>query len=254
MRLANFTTAWLSVVFVFAFALLSVGDARADWSLLGKSVTLSGKLKTETRNVSGFTGVSLGTVGLVEIVQGDSEGVTVEADENILPYILTNVDRGSLQIRLDKVARTDGNLRLKIVVRAININNLAVGGSGTIRAARLQTTNLNASVGGSGNISIEGLAVKQLSTAIGGSGTFTASGAAEAFDISIGGSGMVRSKALMAEKVSVSVAGSGSTVVSARDALSVSIAGSGSVDYYGDPKLSVSKAGSGRVTRLGAQL
>ena len=252
MRFANFTAALLSVV--FAFTLLSVGDARADWSLFGKSVSLSGKTKIETRAVSGFTGVSLGTVGSVEIEQGNSEGVTIEADENILPYILTTVDRGTLQIRWDKVARTDGNLRIKIIVRAININSLAVGGSGTIRAPRLQTTNLNASVGGSGNISIEALAAKKLSTAIGGSGTFTASGAAETFNISIGGSGMVRSKALMAEKVSVSVAGSGSTVVSARDALSVSIAGSGSVDYYGDPKLSVSTAGSGRVRRLGAQL
>ena len=253
MRITNFTAASLAVAFGLSFLPAGVSHA-ADWSLFGKSVTLSGKTKIETRNVSGFTGIALGMSGMVEIEQGSSEGVTIETDENILPHIQTVVDRGTLKIRWDANTRVDShNLRIKITVRAININSLAVGGSGSLYAPRLQTTNLDASIGGSGDIRIDALSAKKLVTAIGGSGSFTASGTADAFDVSIGGSGRVRCGSLATGRVSVSVGGSGSTVVWAREALDVSLAGSGSVDYYGDPKVSASTVGSGRVKRLGSQ-
>ena len=253
MRITNFTAASLAVA--FGLSLLPAGVSHAaDWSLFGKSVTLSGKTKIETRNVSGFTGIALGMSGMVEIEQGSSEGVTIETDENILPHIQTVVDRGTLKIRWDANTRVDShNLRIKITVRAININSLAVGGSGSLFAPRLQTTNLDASIGGSGDIRIDALSAKKLVTAIGGSGSFTASGTADAFDVSIGGSGRVRCGSLSTGRVSVNVGGSGSTVVWAREALDVSLAGSGGVEYYGDPKVSASTVGSGRVKRLGNQ-
>lgn len=254
MRITNFTAASLAVAFGLSFLPAGVSHA-ADWSLFGKSVTLSGKTKIETRNVSGFTGIALGMSGMVEIEQGSSEGVTIETDENILPHIQTVVDRGTLKIRWDaNNTRVDShNLRIKITVRAININSLAVGGSGSLYAPRLQTTNLDASVGGSGDIRIDALSAKKLVTAIGGSGSFTASGSVDTFNVSIAGSGRVRCGSLSTERVSVSVGGSGSTVVWAREALDVRLAGSGNVDYYGDPKVSASTAGSGRVKRLGSQ-
>ena len=253
MRITNFTAASLAVA--FGLSLLPAGVSHAaDWSLFGKSVTLSGKTKIETRDVSGFTGIALGMSGMVEIEQGSSEGVTIETDENILPHIQTVVDRGTLKIRWDANTRVDShNLRIKITVRAININSLAVGGSGSLFAPRLQTTNLDASIGGSGDIRIDALSAKKLVTAIGGSGSFTASGSADTFNVSIGGSGRVRCGSLSTGRVSVSVGGSGSTVVWAREALDVSLAGSGNVDYYGDPKVSSSTVGSGRVKRLGSQ-
>ena len=254
MRITNFTRA--SWVVAFGLSLLPAAVSQAsDWSLFGKSVALSGKTKIDNRDVSGFTGIALGMSAVVDLVQGSSEGVTIETDENILPHIQTVVERGTLKIRWDaNNTRVDShNLRIKIIVRAININSLAVGGSGTIHAPRLQTTNLDASIGGSGDIRIDALSAKKLATAIGGSGSFTASGTADAFDVSIGGSGRVSCGSLAAGRVSVSVGGSGSTVVWAREALDVSLAGSGSVDYYGDPKVSASTVGSGRVKRLASQ-
>lgn len=254
MRIKNFTAASLAVA--FGLSLLPVGILEAaDWPLIGNSMTLSGKTKIETRDVSGFTGIALDMSGIVEIKQGSSEGVTIETDENILPHIQTVVDRGTLKIGWDtNYKRVDNhNLRIKITVRAININVLAVGESGSLYAPRLQTTNLGASIGGSGDIRIDALSAKKLATAIGGSGSFTAGGTADAFNVSIGGSGKVRCGSLEAGRVNVSVSGSGSAVVWPREAFYVSLAGSGRVDYYGDPKVNASTVGSDRVKRLGSQ-
>ena len=55
----------------------------------------SGRLVTETRAVSGFTGISLAMPGHVEVTQGDTESLTVTADDNVLPLIETVVETAS---------------------------------------------------------------------------------------------------------------------------------------------------------------
>ena len=69
MRITNFTVASLAVAFGLSFLPAGVSYA-ADWPLFGKSVTLSGKTKIETRDVSGFTGIALDMSGIVEINNG----------------------------------------------------------------------------------------------------------------------------------------------------------------------------------------
>ena len=49
-------------------------------------VTGSGQVGSETPPVSGFTGVSLTDVGEGIVEQGESESLTIEADDNVLPF------------------------------------------------------------------------------------------------------------------------------------------------------------------------
>jgi len=65
----------------------------------------SGNVTTQTRPVSGISAVSLTWIGELTITQGDSEGLTIEAEDNILPLIATRVEDGKLIIGLvDTVA------------------------------------------------------------------------------------------------------------------------------------------------------
>lgn len=59
-----------------------------DWNSAwgGKSVKGSGVIKTETRNVSGFNRISVAIPGKVDVVQGNTESVSVESDDNIVPF------------------------------------------------------------------------------------------------------------------------------------------------------------------------
>ncbi|MEO8102771.1 MAG: head GIN domain-containing protein [Betaproteobacteria bacterium] len=224
-----------------------------DWNLGwgGKTVKGSGVAKTETRPVSGYTRISLSIPAQVEIVQGSSEGLTIEGDDNIVPLVETVVENGGLKIRFAEKNLSTSSKLLKVVVNAKYIDGLSVAGAGDLHAANLKSPVLKASIAGSGDVKIDRLDAESLIVSIAGSGNFAAGGKAKAVETKVAGSGDLKIGRLEANDVKVSVAGSGDATVWARESLKVSVAGSGDVKYYGDAKVSQSVAGSGSVKRLG---
>jgi hypothetical protein len=237
-----------------AFTASSTPASPLSWLIggKGKRVTGSGHVQQQTRQPGPFDGVALGLAGTAELRIGDSESITVETDDNLLPLIETVVENGMLKIRSRDEGTRLAPTRLRFVIQAKHITRLAVGGSGSIVAGTLAGDAARFDVGGAGSISVNKLQLEHATVAIGGSGHFNAGGRAGELKISIGGSGQADTGALDADSVSVSIGGSGQATVSARQALAASIGGSGNVEYYGDPgQLSKSVAGSGSITRIG---
>ncbi|MFP5393186.1 MAG: head GIN domain-containing protein [Gammaproteobacteria bacterium] len=242
----------------FAFAALAAGAAvlalPASSSLAWgtESIKGSGVLKKETRNPGPFRGVAFALAGQLEVRIGNTEAVTIEADDNVLRLIETVVENGTLEIRAAKRSLNLQNVTIRIVVQARDIDHLSVGGAGTIDAQALRAKAFQANIGGSGSINLRGIEADSLSTSIGGSGDLKAAGGTvRKISVSIGGSGSVQLEKVKAVEAGVNVAGSGDVVLNVTDNLNVSIAGSGGVSYYGDPKVSRTVVGSGGVRRLG---
>jgi len=194
--------------------------------------------KTESRDVTGFTGIALAAPILVELVLGDKESLTLEGDERALAVLETVVEGDSLRIRIRRGARewtsnwpNADKVRAKVTARSIKA--VSIHGSGDIRSPQLSGDALAVQVSGSGDVKIGGGKVKTLS-------------------VNISGSGDVAAGRLEAQAVSVSIAGSGDATVWAKGSLAVKVAGSGDVGYYGDPTVAKSIAGSGDIKRLGA--
>ena len=61
----------------------------------------SGDLVTETRQVSGFEAVEFSGAGEVEIIQDGTESISIETDDDVMPHVLTEVEDGTLIVRLD---------------------------------------------------------------------------------------------------------------------------------------------------------
>ena len=248
---------WAPLIATAALALLTALPATCtawEWSWGGKSATASGNVKTETRDVTGFTGISLSLPAKVTIKQGNKEGLTIEADDNFLPLIETVVERGELRIRpIEKNMNFKGrSMKLNITVDAINIESLSVSGSGDIIAAQLNSPTLKTSIAGSGDVNIKALTADSVKASIAGSGDLNLGGSAKEFEASIAGSGTVQADRLKAKSVSLKIAGSGDATVWATDTMKLSIAGSGDVKYWGDAKVTQSVAGSGSIKRLGS--
>jgi hypothetical protein len=225
-----------------------------EWTWGGKSVSGSGVIKSETRDVTGFTGIALSLPGKVTIVQSGKEGVAIEADDNFLPLIETVVERGTLKIRTTErdVNFKGKNIKINITVNAINIDSLSVAGSGDIVADQLNSPKLKASVAGSGDVNIKTLTSDAVTISIAGSGDLYLGGTANQLEGSIAGSGTVKADRLKTKDVRLKIAGSGDAAVWATENLKVSVAGSGDIRYWGDAKVSQSVAGSGSIKRLGA--
>lgn len=239
-------------VLIGSLGLLGTAPALAwDWGF-GTKVEGSGQVVKSQRQVSGFKGLAVEVPSNVEVVQGGSEGVVIETDDNIAPLIETLVERDELKVRLIKRSTSLKPTILKITVNARNLEKVSISGSGKLNIEKLQTPILATHISGSGDMRIAALATDALAISISGSGEFLASGRADSVRASIAGSGDLRLANLAAKAVRISIAGSGGAKVWASQTLDVSVAGSGDVDYYGDAVVTQSVAGSGRIKRLGA--
>jgi hypothetical protein len=211
----------------------------------------NGNVKRQVRDIGQFSGVAMALAGKVDVRRGDREGVTVEADDNLLPLIETVVEDGTLHIR-NKRGSHISTRNLKVTVQARELDRLALGGMGSIDADLVNGTRVQFDIGGSGSISVGKIEGERIVANIGGRGDLKANeGATRTVSISIGGMGTVDLGRVQTNSANVTVAGSGNATLWPRDSLSVTIAGSGDINYYGDPKLSQSVLGSGNIRRLG---
>ncbi|MUI11796.1 DUF2807 domain-containing protein [Massilia dura] len=251
--LALVGTALLAAVLAAGGAASSAAAADSlAWLGAGERVQGSGRIVSQARQPGPFHGVELSVGAQVEVVIGGDDTLTIEGDDNILPLVETAVRNGMLVIRpVKKNMQIDGR-RLKIVVRARNVDNLGVAGSGTLQATRIRADKLTLEVAGSGALDIDGIEAKSIDVEVAGSGKVEAAGEAARAAISIAGSGKADTTRLNVQHATVSVSGSGQSLLTARSTITANITGSGNVGYYGDAQLTKAVAGSGTVQRLGA--
>jgi hypothetical protein len=249
-RLALLLTASLALGAAASVAL----PAQAAWGWNSHQIEGNGRIRTETRTVAGFHGVSLSLPGTVELRIGNSEAITVETDDNLLPLIQTSVEDGVLNIRSSERNANLSSRRMRFIVQARSIDRLALGGSGDINADVLRGPRVALDLGGSGNINVRSVETQDLSVDLGGSGDVKIGGGrTDKLAVAIAGSGNVTMERVQSRNAKVSIAGSGDAAIGVSDQLEVAIVGSGDVDYYGDPRLSKSVMGSGSANRKGAR-
>lgn len=241
----------LATIVVAGLLALLAGPANAQmWG--SERIKGSGVARTEARNVSGFHAVALGVPARLKLRQGDSEGLSITGDDNIVALVETVVEDGALKIRWANKRDYSTNYKdLEIVVNARNIDGLTVAGSGQIRAERLKTTNLRTTIDGSGGITFDALDADSVIAAIHGSGRLSAAGRADSLDVTVAGSGEVSAAKLESRRARISLLGSAQATVWAKEDLNATIAGSGTIHYYGNPHLNQTVAGSGSIRQAG---
>lgn len=210
----------------------------------------SGKVTKTVRKVPRFQGILLELPADVKIIQGQTEGVSIETDDNLVSLIETVVQNDQLKIRTKRPVSWQLTA-LKIVVNARIIKSIAVSGSGNVNADHMSSSNMAVSISGSGDTNIANLNANSLSVLISGSGNFSSSGRVEAVNATVSGSGDLNMATLAARTIKLSMAGSGNAKVWASQTLKVNVAGSADVGYYGDATVTQSVDGSGSVTKLG---
>lgn len=195
--------------------------------LLSSCTFGSGEVISEQRDVSGFERIELATSGDVVVQVTGTESVQIEAEENILPLLTTDVVDGTLVLGSERSFSTS---------RGIDY---------TITAATLQ----GVSITGSGDIEVTAVDGGTFFATIDGSGTIEASGRCETLAVEVGGSGTFDGAELRCPVGTASISGSGDALVDVTDVLDATVSGSGTIEYLGDPEVRTDISGSGDVTR-----
>ena len=188
----------------------------------------SGQAMTEARTVAPFTGVTLAGTNNLIVRVGGAQSVVVRADDNVVSHVTTRVLAGRLV-----VGNTHGSFSGKTPMTV------------TISVPRLD----NVTLGGSGTIALTGIDTNRLTVSIGGNGVVHASGSADRLDVALAGTGDAELRGLTAKAVRVTVTGSGHVVVTATRRLDAAVPGTGSIGYAGDPPhVTTSITGTGAIT------
>jgi len=213
----------------------------------GQRVRGDGNVTQEKRTVSNFTGVETHGSIDIEVTQGDYK-VLVESDQNIIPYILTEVVDGRLQVRFKDGFNISNYSKAVVYVTAPSLRVFGIHGSGNINGKGTITGNdpADVMVSGSGNVNVA-LHCPGVTTEIHGSGNVSLAGETKDMSASVSGSGNVYAFDLKAENVKTSTHGSGDIETSASAKLDAEIYGSGNVSYKGSPQISTESHGSGSI-------
>lgn len=212
---------------------------------------------SETRDVSGFTGIDMGTFGKVVLTQGDFESVTVSGSDNLVMLVETNVRDGILYIE-SKVdfyvtSFTEENM-LTYTVTARAIDSLTISGVGDLEMESLTTPSLDVTVSGGGYIRIDQLVTDDLTIVLSGTGTVELAGEARQANIDMPGLGDVNMPDLEIHTANVILSGMGGATLWVTAQLTGEISGAGSVSYYGSPhQTEVKTPGLGEFIALGTK-
>lgn len=213
----------------------------------------SGNVVTESRTVSNFNMVSLS--GPVELIvnQGEGESLEIEAEDNIIAVIETEVRGDTLEVDIKENTTINPTEPVRLFLTMRDIHGLEISGSGNISVDSMVTDRLSLGINGSGDIKIGSLSTESLTVDINGSGNLELSGQATSQVVGISGSGKYQTGDLESEVVDVVVNGAGEVTVWATDELNSQISGSGTINYYGSPTVSQDISGSGEINSLGAR-
>ncbi|WOC40465.1 head GIN domain-containing protein [Polaribacter sp. HL-MS24] len=219
-----------------------------DWWRSKNRIKGNGNQITKTRTVSSFNEINVGGSFEVILVKGTEGKITIEAEENIIPYIETEVDGDRLKIQYKRNTNIRSTKSVTIRVQIKDLESVSLGGSGKISSEDLiKAKDFKVNIGGSGNIDLH-LEVQNGSASIGGSGNLILRGKAEKMRSKIAGSGSIKAYAFTADDLNASIAGSGNIKITVQTKIKAKVVGSGNIYYKGNPKhVDTKSIGSGDV-------
>lgn len=182
----------------------------------------SGVSDTETRQVDSFDEIELSGIGTLNISTGDTQSVSVTADDNLLELLETSVSDGKLKIRPTKSISPKTDIVIDVTIP--NIKAVELSGA----------TSLNLD-----NVSSESLSI-EMSGACGADG----SGNIGDLNLEMSGACKARFKSLEAKNVKVDLSGAGSATVFASESFEADVSGVGKITCHGNPP-DVTKDSSG---------
>ncbi len=174
----------------------------------------SGTSKTEMRNVDGFTKIDASGAVNVEVAVGSGFAVEVQADDNLLANIKTEVSGDTLKIYSED--RISSKTRINVKISMPAIEGLEISGASSANVANVEADSLELKASGASKIKIEG--------------------EAKTLEANASGASSIDAEKLKVEDANVEASGASSATVLAINDLDLNASGASKISYVGEPK------------------
>jgi hypothetical protein len=227
------------------------------WNLdtgFGGGIAGSGVVNSETRQVSDFNAIVVDYPAEITIQQGKTASLKIEAEDNLLPQLSTEVQSGTLYLKNTEQnwqQRVNPTKPVIVTISVVDLNKIQFPTAGKLLIESLQTDSLAISVSGAGDVTLTDLKASDLNLNLSGAGNLKADGVANRLQLNISGLGNFNGGDLQSQEADVNISGAGNAQVWAEHQLNAGISGAGSIDYYGSPQVSERISGVGNVKKLG---
>jgi hypothetical protein len=217
-----------------------------------QKVNGNGKVTTITRTTGDYEGIKCSGSFDYILVAGTEGKITLEGEENLLQYVITEVKGNHLIVKVeDRVnLRTSMNKTIKVTIPFKDINSVSLSGSGDLwNEDKITATDFDVTLAGSGDVTVH-VEANSISSSLAGSGDLTLKGSTDSLEANVSGSGDFDGSKLESNHTDVSLAGSGDAEVVSNKSLKARVAGSGDIEYSGNPEKEDTKvAGSGSISK-----
>lgn len=207
----------------------------------------NGIMKFEKRQVNGTTSVLLAVPGSLIITLGATPSLRIDADENLLPYIDSNVVLGELRVTdPNATLRPTQSIRFELTVPSLEA--IAISVPGSVTAPALRATDFAMSTSSAGSIHLDGLEANTLAARLSSSGSISIdTGVVTSQDLRLSSSGSFVAPGLKSTNATVTLSSSGSAIIWVTERLEAWLSSSGNVRYAGSPQVFAHLCSSGTV-------
>jgi Putative auto-transporter adhesin, head GIN domain len=220
-------------ILIFAVALI-IGVSSAfsvsfgKFSFFKQRIAGSGVTKTETRIVEGFQNIEASGAMIVEVTTSTEFLLEVDADDNLLEYVQTEIDGDTLKIYSKGWLSPKTKMIVRVSMPEIN----------------------EAEASGASNVSISGIQNDRLSVSASGASKITLRGEAQSLVVDLSGASKLDANELQSKNVEVDASGASSASINASETLEADASGASRIAYYGDGvKVNKRTSGASSVSR-----
>ena len=199
-----------------------------------RTVTGNRNVETKERQAGEFTGIRVSTGIDVYLSQGNNHKITVETDENLHEYIVTDVRNDVLNIYADANIRSAERKRVYVTMKDITSVSTSSAGD-VIGETPVRTKSLRLSASSAGNIKLD-VFTDRIRADISSSGDVTLSGEADLLEATLSSAGDLNAFNLTVREADVSASSAGDADVTVSEKLTARASSAGDINYRGNPK------------------
>ena len=162
--------------FTFIFLLSALILSACQVPSLQQTIVGSNQTVTEERPVAGIDAVEMHGFGRLVISQGDEEALTIEAEDNLIPYLVTEMRGGTLVIREKPLFsfKTDRPILFRLTVR--ELSELKLNGFAQAEVNDLRVKTLKVRMNDFSQTTLDGLEAQSFEARISGFSHLAAAG------------------------------------------------------------------------------
>jgi hypothetical protein len=223
----------ITIARIIAIAILSILMSSCDFSF-GSGIAGNRNVVTEEREADESFTIIKASEGLdVYITQSETAAIEVEADENVIGLIATDIDGNTLRIHTEKnIGRCKAK---KVHVSVPNIEKIvSTSGADVFSTAPIVTDRLEVRSNSGADVKIE-VEADNVSCSTSSGADIRIAGSANSLVADASSGSDIRAKELIVKDCNASASSGADVIVHVTEKLTASSSSGGDVSYYGNP-------------------